>query len=47
MNVWQSYNQGRGYLVHFLRLLVVWWLGAQGSMATDARSGGVLTELWP
>ena len=47
MNVWQSYNQGRGYLVHFLRLLAVWWLGAQGSMATDARSGGVLTELWP
>jgi len=24
VNIWQSYKQERGYLVHFFRLLVVW-----------------------
>jgi len=29
MNIWQSYKQERGSLVHFLRLLAVCWPGAQ------------------
>jgi len=31
VNIWQSYKQERGCLVHFLRLLAVWWIGAQNS----------------
>jgi len=34
-NIWQSYKQsykqGRGCLVHFLRLLAAWWPGAQST----------------
>jgi len=31
MNIWQSYKQERGCLVHFLSLLAVWWPGAQSA----------------
>jgi len=27
VNIWQSYNQKRRWLVHFIRLLAVWWPG--------------------
>ena len=30
-NIWQSYKQERGCLVHFLRILAVCWLGAQST----------------
>ena len=29
VNIWKSYKQERGCLVHFLRLLAVWWPGAR------------------
>jgi len=29
VNVWQSYLEERGCPWHFLRLLAVWWPGAQ------------------
>jgi len=32
VNIWQSYKQERGCLVHFLRLLAVWWPGAQSAL---------------
>ena len=31
MNIWRSYKQERGCLVHFLRLLAEWWPGAQSA----------------
>jgi len=31
VNIWQSYKQERGGLVHFLRLLAVHWPGAQSA----------------
>ena len=31
VNIWQSYKQERGGLVHFLRLLSVHWPGAQSA----------------
>ena len=31
VNIWQSYNQLRGCLVHFLRFLAVWWSGTQSA----------------
>jgi len=31
VNIWQSYKQARGCLVHFLRLLAAWWPGAQST----------------
>jgi len=32
MNIWRSYKQECGCLVHFLRLLAVWWPGAQSAL---------------
>ena len=34
VNIWQSYKQKRGCLVHFLRLLAVCWPGASGARVT-------------
>ena len=31
VNIWQSYKPERRCLVHFFRLLAVWWLGAQSA----------------
>jgi len=31
INIWQSYKQESGCLVHFLRLLTVWWQGAHSA----------------
>ena len=31
VNIWQSYKQERGCLVHFLRLLAACWPGAQSA----------------
>jgi len=32
MNIWRSCKQECGCLVHFLRLLAVWWPGAQSAL---------------
>ena len=56
VNIWQSYKQKRDCLVHFFRLLVVCWPGAQsvrkpvikdtlqGSVATYLRCGGIVNN---
>jgi len=38
VNIWQNYKQERGYLVHVLRLLELWWPGEQ-----SARDNNVLS----
>ena len=38
VNIWQNYKQERDYLVHVLRLLELWWPGAQ-----SARDNNVLS----
>jgi len=39
VNIWQSYQQKRDCLVHFLRLLAAYWPGAQ-----SARCGGICNK---
>ena len=34
--MWKSYKQERGCLAHFLRLLAVWWPGAQSAQDNHA-----------
>ena len=35
LNIWQSYKQEHGCIVHFLRLLAVCWSGAQSALACN------------
>jgi len=38
VNIWQSYKQKRGCLVHFFRLLAVCWPGSSGARVTGTAS---------
>ena len=45
VNIWQSYKQERGCLVHFLRLLAVWWPGAQSARDNHLQLYQIFTDI--
>jgi len=45
VNIWQSYKQKRDCLVHFLRLLAVFWPGAQSARDNHVLASNTHTRL--